>query len=1415
MSKKEVAALWISLQLKTDELKAGIRSAQKELKSLGSAAQVAGRNISLAFTIPLTTLGTTAVKSFMTFDSAMTKSISVMGNAGKAMKQQLVDGAIQVSKTTKFSSAQAAEGYYFLATAGFDAAESLKVLPVVAEFATAAHMDLASATDRLVDVLNAVGLAGGTAEDRLANMARVSNVLAKGSMDTNTTIEDLSSSLAGPLGGAMRQYGVSVETATAFLEAFGSQGIKGRSAGTALSIVIRELGLKSIANASAFKKMNIEVFDSQGKMRNLVDILKQMDAALANLSPLERAKKLQELGFTLKNIGFIQSLLGTSPLLSGWEAANKAAAQAGYAAELASGNMESFANQLGLVRNALENVGIVIGRELAPYIIAIGKKVVELAEWFTGLSEGTRKYFYAIAAGLVIGGPILLFFGSVSLALTSLTTLFGGAGASVLAFTTLMGPTLAVALGTIPGLFTAIGITVGVFWDDIKKAAQDFIDWFSLEFPKLSSIFSTLWEVLKFGANDALENVRKTHEVAITKMQLYWQNLQREFNNYANVVELRHPKLLKILGALGKATIDLAVEGGKVISEGFQVVGNEFGDFLNETDFVQGLKDSTNAIQKAKKMQEDLAKSEGIKQKLEENTKIYKNHFSSINDLWNSQATQTAGFQDFSKAISGYINEQEKLRKFINKEEVYQSPLRKQKGMDEIIKENENATKEKNRINEAKQRAEALKGLQKTLSELESKDSVENIKESISNAIKDGASDIQFDELSKKLYKKVYDGYIEGAKDAIEKAGNTQQAQEAASKAAAIVAQQAVDETTKQRLESNSKAAADLAEKNIRAYDESVRHFEDVFSKAANTGAYDFRDALKEIFIELGANLAAMLNKAFSGNNQNGAANTNESGGLSGALGSIAQSIGESLGMTSQQGTSGIGPVANGDQYAKSLQGKSYQAEITAGIEAIFSAINAKEIDKKTKSNEGTGGAVGSAIGTSLGALFGNPELGGKIGKALGAAIGSTMKWGPQNPATQARHSFANFIEEGFAKLDKISFFDQNKKLQSMKGSEFNFLEGSSSRFNNNNWADQLNSLDKTTRATFLGLGEAMEEILGLTEDVGSQIAFLLSENLGGSIDNARLMVMQLGLSMEEMEEKLIAIGRSGEMSWLEVETGLQGVAEAFKPGLAAVGDLKGAFDQLVQSGGRGIVALAGIRNIAVEAIEAGATSLQDLGNRLLALGTNPEQVDALLASLKQRGVKTLEELAAASDRVAGGIVADMNAGSNSLANLWAGMEERIQSITKQLEAIPNEKTTNLKLFVTAEMTDDARKALNSSDIALDTGTGPLKEHAKGAIITGPIGFGGNHVMGEAGPEALLPVTRMGSGKLGVHAQMGKLSDGAKSAINITVNAPYSTQGTAQHIKQAILDIEPYLTNKAVSQVVKMNKRGGTFGRNL
>lgn len=455
--------------------------------------------------------------------------------------------------------------------------------------------------------------------------------------------------------------------------------------------------------------------------------------------------------------------------------------------------------------------------------------------------------------------------------------------------------------------------------------------------------------------------------------------------------------------------------------------------------------------------------------------------------------------------------------------------------------------------------------------------------------------------------------------------------------------------------------------------------------------------------------------------------------------------------------------------------GASISEAFASGANIIGAILNSKGIDKATSSNQGTGGAIGAGIG----AYFG--PIGSQIGEAVGSFVGGLIKWGSQNPETNARHAFSNFIEEGFKKLDRISFYDNAGNLKNLNAKTLNFYEGKRDSFNND-WTVGLEKMDKKARNVFDGLGKGIKELLGITEDVGGQVGAMLAANLNGNIDNARLLVYQLGISLEDMTEKLVEVGKTGSMSWHEIEVAIQGATEAYKPGLEAIGDIKGGFNELVSSGGRGMAALKGVKDIAVEALESGAKSFEDFKKKAIESGISPELIDAYINALKQRNIASLEALASASDRTLGGIVADLESSSAMLSSKWKDMTTQIDDLNAKLNELPTELNSQITLDIKSNIDEQTQAAIDT----INSGTGKISLPTSGNLMNNT-------------PS----VSRPSSGKVS-----GKISGRARNSQVVNIDARGAAPGVEQEIRRVMRDMKPEIINDAVNKVSDLSRRG-------
>jgi len=241
-------------------------------------------------------------------------------------------------------------------------------MPKVAQFAQAGMFDMARATDLLTDAQSALGLT--IRDDAIANMeemVRVSDVLVRANTLANASVEQFSVALTTKSGAALRALNKDMEEGVAVLAAFADQGIKGELAGTQLSIVLRDLTTKAIKNKAEFEAMGLQVFDTEGNMRNLGDIIANLEDVLVGMSDETQKATLLQAGFSDKSLASIQALLGTSDAIKRYETELRAAS--GTTEEIADKQLESFNAQMDLLKSRLLDVAIEIGGKLAPRLL--------------------------------------------------------------------------------------------------------------------------------------------------------------------------------------------------------------------------------------------------------------------------------------------------------------------------------------------------------------------------------------------------------------------------------------------------------------------------------------------------------------------------------------------------------------------------------------------------------------------------------------------------------------------------------------------------------------------------------------------------------------------------------------------------------------------------------------------------------------------------------------------------------------------------------------------------------------------------------------------------------------------------------------------------------------------------------------
>lgn len=219
-----------------------------------------------------------AISEYSDFEQSMANTSGIAG-ATASEYEQLSNAAREAGKATTFTASEAADALGYMALAGWDVETSTKALTPVLKLAEATQADLATTSDQVTDSMSAMGVGIDELQEYLDVVVMTNN-------KANTTSADLMDAMIG-CGGAARASGMDFkETATA-LGILANNGVKGAEAGTALNSMLVRISTKDAAKA-AFNDLGVAVYDSAGNMRDMRQILIELNTAMAGLTEEEK-----------------------------------------------------------------------------------------------------------------------------------------------------------------------------------------------------------------------------------------------------------------------------------------------------------------------------------------------------------------------------------------------------------------------------------------------------------------------------------------------------------------------------------------------------------------------------------------------------------------------------------------------------------------------------------------------------------------------------------------------------------------------------------------------------------------------------------------------------------------------------------------------------------------------------------------------------------------------------------------------------------------------------------------------------------------------------------------------------------------------------------------------------------------------
>lgn len=338
-------------------------------------------------------LAKSSVSVGMNFDASMSQVAATMGTTVDQI-DNLTKVAKEMGSTTKFTATQAADALNYLALAGYDADKAAEVLPSVLNLAAAGGMDLAYASDLVTDAMASLNI-----EANKQNVDDFGNKLAKAASKANANVSQLGEAILTVGGTAANLKGGTTELTTA-LGLLANVGIKSAEGGTHLRNIILSLQSPTDDAAKKMQKLGLSVYDSQGKMRGLNEILGDLNGALDGMTQGQKDSIINQL-FNKTDLAAVNGLLAAQG--EQWDTLAAQIDNAdGAMGQMAETQIDNLQGAMTIMSSAFEGMQLAVYDELEPTLTEAVKWGTDCISTLTSsLTEGGPEAMLA-AAGEII-----------------------------------------------------------------------------------------------------------------------------------------------------------------------------------------------------------------------------------------------------------------------------------------------------------------------------------------------------------------------------------------------------------------------------------------------------------------------------------------------------------------------------------------------------------------------------------------------------------------------------------------------------------------------------------------------------------------------------------------------------------------------------------------------------------------------------------------------------------------------------------------------------------------------------------------------------------------------------------------------------------------------------------------------------
>jgi TP901 family phage tail tape measure protein len=458
------------------------------LKIAGAAAMVF---VKIATSIGI--IATAGIAYAVNKASQLDSKISELGYTTQATSKEMAafrQRALELGRDITLpgvSANDAADAFLEMARAGMKVNDVLAAGKGVLALSVAAQMDFGDSARLTATMLNAFKLKGEDA-------THVANLLAGASAKSTLELKEIMIA-AQQSNSAFARYGHSVEDMSTAMAMMADSGLRGEKIGTTLKVMFERLAAPTAKASAALKALNINVWDSHGKMNSMPNLIQQFTRATKGMTDQQIAGYRHTIFGTRANAA---SQIILEQGIGKWNNYAKAVNGSVTATGLAQASMDPFKTALENVKNVTEDLATEIGTDLKPtataFINWIGEEAIPwMKEWWQEhwpkLKEAVKSFADYFKAELLprIKDAWKFFQDNLKPSLDSLVSTWNNNKESIIQLAKNIGKVI------IPILLFLAGVVLKEVIDTLK-ALIDIVGWVGRAF---NALWNTIIDVAK------------------------------------------------------------------------------------------------------------------------------------------------------------------------------------------------------------------------------------------------------------------------------------------------------------------------------------------------------------------------------------------------------------------------------------------------------------------------------------------------------------------------------------------------------------------------------------------------------------------------------------------------------------------------------------------------------------------------------------------------------------------------------------------------------------------------------------------------------------------------------------------------------------------------------------------------------